>query len=256
MVFRHGRKTGIIVGTTNLTGFLNEASASASVETAETTTYGKDSKTYIIGIKDGTFSLSGMFDGGVDAIDDVFSSLAGINQSAPIFVQQGYATTDEPGIPATFAIGHLTSYETSAPLGDVVSVSAEINAEEGLYAGLILHDPTDEIHAGFQRTAAVLDLNNSSVDAGASTSNGMRAQVHFLVNSLDGGTVLTIEDSPDNSTWTTLATFATAAAATLSTEQISATGTVERYVRLNVDTTASTSGVVEFAVGFHRFLAT
>jgi hypothetical protein len=256
MVFRHGRKTGIILGTTNLTQFLNESSVNSSVETAETTAYGEDSKTYIIGISDGTASLGGMFDGSEDAIDEVFSTVFGSNKTAPIFVQHGYSTSDGPNLGVTFAIGHLTSYEIGSPFGDVVTVAAEVNVEEGIYMGRTLHNPTGDTDPGFQNTAHSLGINNDGLDNTTSTSRGMRAQVHFITNTLSGGgAVLTIEDSPDNSTWSTLATFATAAAGVVSVEQITASGTVERYVRLNIDTTAASSGAVEVAVGFHRVIS-
>ena len=85
MAFKHGKNTGVLVDAANLTAFFNDASASQDVETAETTTFGNSAKTYIIGLADGTMSLSGMFDGDADAIDDVIAGALGAEAA-------GYAT--------------------------------------------------------------------------------------------------------------------------------------------------------------------
>ena len=77
MAFIHGKNTGVLVGGGNLSAFFNEASASQDVETAETTTFGSSAKTYIIGLKDGTMSVSGMFDGAEDSVDEQIEAVAG-----------------------------------------------------------------------------------------------------------------------------------------------------------------------------------
>ncbi len=61
MAFGHGKNAKVVIGTENMTTFLNEASRSSEVETGETTTFGKNRKTYVVGLVDGTVSLSGLW---------------------------------------------------------------------------------------------------------------------------------------------------------------------------------------------------
>lgn len=249
MAFRHGRKTGVILGTTDVTSFLNEASASISVETAETTTFGNDAKTYIVGLQDGTVSMSGMFDGAAGALDEVVDAALGAEDAGSFFIQQGYAISDGPGLRCQFGIGEVTSYETSSPVGDVVSASLEIQADDGLYSGVTLHNPGAALFPGLQAIGAGTPAN-TSVDNGVATSNGFVAQLHVAFNTLSGSSTFTVEDSPDNSTWSALGSFATVGATTRAVEQISGTGSVARYVRLTM--VAAGSNSVAFAVGFTR----
>ena len=253
MAFRHGRKTGIAFQGADLTTYLNEAGANHTVETAETTAFSDDSKNYIVGHQDGTVSLSGMFDGGTDAIDEVIQGQLGTEDGAHVLVQQGYDAADIPGIRVQFAKGELTNYEISSPLGDVTAVSIEINADGGLYGGVALHDPTS---GGFRSKGAGSSTDETSVDNGASTANGYVAQLHVVSNTLDGNLIVTIEDSANDSTFATLDTFSTVSGGTTTQEQVTGTGTVDRYVRINLDTTAATTGTAIVAVGFARLPAT
>ena len=257
MAFRHGKKTGIAFNGTDITAYLNESAPTHSVETAETTTYGTDSKTYIVGLQDGTVTLSGLFDGDTDALDEVVAGQLGTEDGAYVLVQQGYSGDDDPGIRLQFCKGELTSYEVSSPVADVVSASLEVNADGGLYSGVALQDANDGgAGAGWYTLGAGLSASNASVDNGASTTNGYVAQLHVVLNTLDGNTIVTVEDSADDAAWATLDTFTTVSGGTTTQEQISGTGTVDRYVRISIDTTAATTGSVGIAVGFHRIVAT
>lgn len=255
MAFRHGKATGIAVDGNDLTDYFNSASSTATVETAETTTFGKNSMTYLVGQRDGTVSLEGFYDGATNAVDDVLAPILGTDDGSAVLVQYGGVEADSSGLRCTFGNGEATSYEISSPVSDVVAISFEVQADGGLYGGVILHDPSG---AGlpFDNVAAALNLNIASVDNGALTSNGFVAQLHVVQNSLNGNAVITVEDSVNNSTFATLGTFATVTAAATLAEQISGTGLVDRYVRINVNTTAAATGSITLAVGFSRLPAT
>ena len=60
--FRHGKNVKIFVDEFDFSSYFNDVSASTMVETAETSTFGASAKEYIPGLKDGTVSLSGMFE--------------------------------------------------------------------------------------------------------------------------------------------------------------------------------------------------
>jgi hypothetical protein len=79
----------------------------------------------------------------------------------------------------------------------------------------------------------------SSIDDASSTANGLAAVLH--IESIASGTpTVTIEDSTNNSTWVTLKAFTAVANTTEPiAERVEVTGTVNRYLRLNVSGTFS-----------------
>ena len=83
MAFVHGKKAVFKIdnsaGTsTDISAYCEEVSLSRSIETAETTTFGNDSKTYITGLTDATVSLSGKFDAvNASAVDSVLTGILG-----------------------------------------------------------------------------------------------------------------------------------------------------------------------------------
>lgn len=111
---------------------VNESSTSHSKETAETTAYGDASKTYIAGLRDGTLSFSGHFD---SASGEITSVLTGVfNSDTELDFEYGPEGSSSGNQKITGA-GHLTSLEISAPVGDKVSISAELQVSGGLTYG-------------------------------------------------------------------------------------------------------------------------
>lgn len=133
--FRHGKKTSVLLNGTDMSPFLNEATTTQEIETAETTAFGDEDKTYIVGLADGTISTSGMFDGSAGASNAVLTGRLGQEDDTFTVLPEG--TTS--GTRAIVANGQLTSYEVSSPVGDVVSISAEVQADGGLYHGIALN---------------------------------------------------------------------------------------------------------------------
>lgn len=228
MAFIHGKNTAILVDEFDLSAFFNSADVAATLETAETTTFGNAAKTYIPGLADATLSLAGMFDGSASAVDEVLRGALG--GSALITVLPAGAGTI--GNRASVAEALETSYGITAAVADAVSVSAEAQVTNGLIPALLLADLAARTAIG--QTAAL--------DNAASTSNGAKAFLHLTAFT---GTDVTIkvQDSPDNSTWADLITFTQATAET--SETASATGTVERYLRVDISGTFTS---VTFAV--------
>jgi hypothetical protein len=131
MAFKHGKNAVFKVDNssgsiTDISAYAKEVSLPRKVDTAETTTYGKDSKTYIVGLKDGTVSVSGMWDATLDA------HLAGIlGQDASVTFEYGPAGSATGAVKFT-GEAFLTSYETSSPVGDVVTFSAEFQCSDSI----------------------------------------------------------------------------------------------------------------------------
>lgn len=134
MPFVHGKSAVFKVddsgGTLrDLSSYLEEVSFPRSVETAETTTFGNNAKTYITGLSDATISITGLFDATADGY------LAGvIGASATLSFEYGPAGSTAGNVKYSGEC-ILTSYEVSAPVGDKVSASAEFQVSGAITRG-------------------------------------------------------------------------------------------------------------------------
>jgi hypothetical protein len=129
MPFVHGKNAYIRLdnsaGTlTDLSSITNEVSYSQSIETADTSTYGTNAKSYITGQNDATVSLTGLFDAtSATVIEGTINALiAGTIASATLeFGPEGSQSGDKKYTMEVI----VTSYEIGAPVADVVSLSVE-----------------------------------------------------------------------------------------------------------------------------------
>ncbi len=224
----------------DVSAYFNEVSASRSVETAETTTFGSSAKTYIVGLQDGTLSLNGLFEGSADATDEELTQTLG--SDAGMIVTVAPTGSLAVGSRVMSLKGKLTSYEISSPVGDVVSASSEFQADEGISSGISLHALSAETTTG----------NGTSHDGTASSSIGGFATLHVSANTMDNNTVFKVQHSADNSTWADLATFSTVATTVKTAErvEVSSSTTVNRYLRATW--TASGTGSITFHINFAR----
>lgn len=236
--FRHGKKTAVLLNGTNMSPFLNEATTTTEIETAETTTFGDDDKTYIVGLADGTISTSGLFDSTAGASNDVLTGLIAQDDNTFTVFPQG-ATA---GAPAIIANGQLTSYEVSSPVGDVISISAEVQADGGLLHGVAL---TGLVSTG-SASATTTGINN-----GSSTANGGLFNLHVTANDRDGTATIKVQHSTDDVTYADLVTFTGVSASATGGESITSTGTVNQYLR-TLSTLAGASGSVTYNVSAAR----
>lgn len=218
MAFRHGKNTALFYNGADLTSYFNEASVSQDVETAETTAFGNDAKTYITGLRDGTLSGSGMFDGAAGAVDETLSGVIGVDAADIVTLAPDGAVAGRPSYSMT---ARETSYEVSSPVGDVVSVSLEVQADGGVDRGVFLAANSSVSASG----------QSASQDDGAASSNGGTAFLHVTANSRDGASTFKVQHSTDNSTFVDLATFTNVSASAKGGQAVAITGSVYRYVR-------------------------
>ena len=239
MAYRHGKDTGVLLGKYNLTAYFNEVSSSMSLEVAETTTFGDSAKSYILGQNDGTISASGLFDSDANAVNFVLEEVLSLDYQPPITLAYdgGFTAGNDCGM----GLGQMTSYEVTAPVSDVVATSAEFQVSGGLRTGVLLA----------AQTAYTTTTNGTSVDNTASTANGYTGYLHVTTNSRSSTTVAKIQHSADNSTWADLATFTTIAISSRTTDTVSGSGTVNRYVRAVV-TPAAGTGSITLSISFAR----
>lgn len=124
MAFKHGKNAVFKVdnsgGTlTNISTYLNNISMPRSIETGETTSFGNSAKTYIVGLSDSTISIDGTWDATVDA-----HLAAVLGQDASLTFEYGPEGSGSGAIKYTGEC-FLTSFETSSPVADVVTFTAE-----------------------------------------------------------------------------------------------------------------------------------
>lgn len=119
---------------TDISNTLNEVTLPRSIETAETTAFGNDDKTYIVGLGDATISVSGMFDATVNThLNAAVAALkAGTLATASFEYGPAGSASSAPKLSGEALI---TSYEIGSPVGDVVTYSLELQVTGAITAG-------------------------------------------------------------------------------------------------------------------------
>ena len=134
MAFAHGKGADFRLDNsggslTNISTYLDDVSFPQTIETAETTTFGASSKTYIVGLRDATISVSGKQAATLDAH---ISAILG--QAATLSFQYSPEGTGSGAIKYTGEC-IATGYDVSAPIGDVVSVSIDLQVSGAVTRG-------------------------------------------------------------------------------------------------------------------------
>jgi hypothetical protein len=132
--FKHGKNAQFVLGTTNISDTLNEITMPREIETAETTAFGTQDKTYIVGLSDATVSVSGMFDATVDGV--INTTIANLKSGSIASASFTYGPTGSAASSTKFTGQCLiTSYELSSPVGDMVSYSLEMQVTGSITQG-------------------------------------------------------------------------------------------------------------------------
>jgi len=134
MAFTHGKDSVFKLDNasgslTDISAYVNNVDFPETVDIAETTVLGKDNKTYIVGLKDSTISVSGLWDSTADAI---FGAVLG--QSATLSFEYSPEGTTGGNVKYTGEC-ILTNYAISSPVGDVVAYSADLQCSDALTRG-------------------------------------------------------------------------------------------------------------------------
>lgn len=122
--FVHGKSTDFALDDTggtsrNISDTLTSVDFPETLDVAETTAFGASAKSYIVGLKDATISLSGIWDATVDGY------FAGGAEPASRSFIYGPAGSTGGNVKYT-GEAIMTSYSVSNPVGDVVTYSVEL----------------------------------------------------------------------------------------------------------------------------------
>ena len=134
MAFVHGKSSVFKLDNasgslTDISSFVNNVDFPETADVAETSVLGASNKTYIVGLKDATISISGLFDATVDAILG-----AVVGQTATLSYEYSPEGTASGKIKYT-GEAILTNYALSSPVGDVVAYSADLQCSGAVTRG-------------------------------------------------------------------------------------------------------------------------
>jgi len=250
--FVHGKGTKVYVDEFDLTTYFNSSDVALTNETAEVTAFSDTSKAYILGLADGTLSLSGMWSKDTDGSDEELHALLGSTTTPIVTVANPLGL----GNRATVAKAHEVNYSISNPVADVSTITADFQGSTDAVSNL-----TYGITGGVQlltgASSNVLDfpMTLAGVDNSASSANGGVGVIHAPTNTIAGGTTtykIQHDSASDFSSAADLITFTAIAASTATSQMSAVSGTVNRYVRATA-TTAGTSGDITVVMSFARF---
>ena len=234
MAFKHGKDTQVFVNAVDFSSYFNSIDATRSADVAESTTFGNDNKTYIVGAKDGNLSIGGFFDATADA---TLQPLLGGADCVIAYGIDGLQATDG----TTFGKGNINNYGVSAPVGDIVATTIDFQVDTGLFNGTVLENATHTTTA-----------SGTARDNTVATGNGGGA---FLIVTAKSGTSPTLDakitHSADNVTYADLVTFTQATTTTAEVKTVAAGTTVNRYLKA-VFTIGGTSPSFTAIIGFGR----
>ncbi len=217
MPFSHGKNAEVVADQYDFTTVFKDASFGAEADTAETTAFRQDDKSYVSGLRSSTLSLDGFYDTVVDPL--IHARLSSALQPIATFGPAGLA----PGARARLIKANATSIETSSPVNDVVAVNWELQSTERIGLGHALVGPT---------TNLVGNTNGTAVDTGAAVTGPWVFHAHVHALSATNVTVK-VQDSADGSTgWTDVTGVTSGALSSPSAIRVTGTGAVRRYIRV------------------------
>lgn len=138
MAFVHGKGAVFKIDNaaatlTTLTAYVDSVDFSNSVDVAESTTMGAEAKTYLSGQSDATLSISGKYDSTASTGPDVtLNGLVGLETTSTFEYGPEGGTTGKTKYSGEC---FLTSYVVSAPVGDVVTFTADFQISGAITKG-------------------------------------------------------------------------------------------------------------------------
>ena len=231
---RHGKGIRPLLDEKDVSDFLREVTVSAAMDPAEVTTFGDNDRSYIPGLRNGTFSFDGLFSASTTSADDVANYLdAALGGST----RQVLTVDLERSTGGRALLMHAddTSYDVSAPLDDVVSVAVDAQASGGYAGGRMLRPLGAATTTGSNSGVAT----PGTTGAGGTTGGGV---AHLHVTAASTVTSLTgkVQHSTSGSTWADLVTFTAATAETFQRSTVS--GTVKERTRFTISAFSGGAG--------------
>ena len=248
--FRHGKSSRLLVSTIDASSLFNEMTMSHSVDTAETTIFGSNDRTYIAGQRDGTFSASGFLDATTAGANDPFAKFrAALGSTTNLVITAIPAapggSTVTNGSACHMASGVVTSFETAAPAMGVVTAKFDAQVSDRFDIGRTMYGP-----AAVRNTT----IAGTAIDSGivAGTTRGGVSHFHITAQGGAGLTSVTLKtqhSALNLGSWADVHTFTSTSTGA---NRTSSTGTILRYVRGTISAVSGTTPAVKVVVAFAR----
>jgi hypothetical protein len=238
MPFKHGKNTTVMLGSINLSPYLDSMDLAVDADQADTTAFGSTWKTELMGTVGAKVDYSGLYDPTQASLPTLFNSLVpGVLTYCP-----GAGATLGDG--ARLVSAFDTAYAESAPVGGIVAVKGSITADGKV---------------GFGNVLCPLSLVTGTTNGGdqddlASTSTGWTAHLH--VTAVSSGTWTVKVQDAATTDWTDITPAITFTATTIATSQritsATATATVRRHVRYVATVVGGSTPTITMFVAFAR----
>lgn len=233
----HGKGASLLLDQYDLSVYFREVSIRRSKDLARSETFGDNNYEFTEGLRAGTVTATGLFDGAVAASDAALSGVFGAAADKAI-----WAGVDGDALNKVIYIGAVQTAEYSAPtqVTDMVSVAGTFQtaAAESLERARSLAALASRTGSG----------SGSSVDNTDPTTDGGMTQFHMTAGAAAGQTVK-VQHSVDNLAWDDLVTITTGASAEAQRVAVAAGTTVRRYLRADWALGANN---ITFALAFAR----
>lgn len=245
--FGHGKSAVVLVDERNMGQFLKTATISASMDPADTTTFGKNDMTFIGGLRDCTVSCDGLFSAATASTGDIANffddALGGSTKLAVTVGPEG----DSTGRRAYLFTADAVTWDISSPIDGVVECAVDMQCSSGYDAGRWLKGVTTSVATA--SGGAVTFTGSTTV--GGSTGGGV-GHLHVLDETNLTSATFRIEHSTSGSTWLDLLVFT--ATTGINFRRSTVAGTVKEKVRgrLSGLTVGATGGNVTWAIAFAR----
>lgn len=129
MAFVHGKGVVVTIDGDDISAFTKNVEFSREADTHDTTTFGKNSKTYAAGLKDGTATMEGVYDNTADTGPGaVLKPLLGGAAVELIYQPEGLGAGKAQSIVDVI----VNSYEESAPVDDMITWTAEVQCTDDI----------------------------------------------------------------------------------------------------------------------------
>lgn len=129
MTFVHGKGTSVSIDGDNISIYGSSVKFSRMADTHDVTTFGKTSKVYFAGLKDGTATVEGIYDNtAVTGPGALLRPLVGGAAVPFVYRPEGAGT----GKPNALVQALVTKYDETAPVADMVTWSAELQFSDSI----------------------------------------------------------------------------------------------------------------------------
>lgn len=240
MARQHGKDVQVYLGGYDRSGDLSEVEITAGADVHDVTNFAsagwKEGSPGLIGW---TASISGFYDPAAGGFGRQMESILGASCLAFSVYDGDADAIGDSGV--LLGPGIVKSRGQPISVAEMIKLEGEIegSGRAGLF-GKLLHPLGQETGTG----------DESSLDNGASSANGGRANLH--ITAITGTWTIKVQHSANNSDWSDLVTFTQAAeAGGVTAESKEVTGTVNQYLR--VSSTEDVAGSITFVCGFARY---